>query len=180
MRILVFSDSHKDTESCSFIIDKIAGVDVVLHAGDHISDASFLKIKYPQIKFYSVPGNCDFSSESPDLSLCLEGKKIFMSHGHFYNVKSEQNYDSFLKKAIEAESDLAIFGHTHNPFYLNNGHLILLNPGSIKNRGTFGVVEIYDGKIKADICDSSSWFWFLLILHKFAHFEAILSNKIKS
>ena len=58
---------------------------------------------------------------------------------------------------MEAGADLAVFGHTHIPFYENSGNLILLNPGSIKYTRTFGIIEIDGSKICADICDADQW-----------------------
>lgn len=157
MRILVFSDSHHDVGSCVTMIDKIAGVDMVIHAGDHAADAEELQLMFPELDIRFVCGNCDFSKAPSKLSFKAEDKNVFLTHGHLYNVKYESEYQTLTESALEQNSDIAIFGHTHVPFYLNTGRLILLNPGSIKYGRTFGIVEIENGKLRADICDMSAW-----------------------
>ncbi len=157
MRILIFSDSHGDTSACANIIDKIAGTDVIIHAGDHASDAQMLKIRYPEKEFFFVPGNCDFSTLPSTLVFTLCEKNIFLTHGHTYNVKNDYKYQKLLQAASSSDAQMAIFGHTHQPYYENNGNLILLNPGSIKHSRTFAIAEIENGKLRADICNCDMW-----------------------
>lgn len=156
-RILIISDSHTDISICEKIINKISGVDMVIHAGDHAADALLLQKNFPKIDVRFVRGNCDYSDFSEDLLFAVDGCGIFVSHGHKYNVKYDCGYRLFRKAAEENNASLAVFGHTHNPYMDNNGKLILLNPGSIKYGRTFGIAEIEDNKIKADICDASTW-----------------------
>lgn len=151
MRILVFSDSHRDIESCIRVINNIVGVDMILHAGDHISDAKELCRMFPDIEFEYVPGNCDFSADDQDVVVEAEGKKIFLTHGHGYSVKYDDTYTELLKKAEALGCDCAVFGHTHKSLCDPRKKVLLLNPGSIKN-GTYGVIEIENGVLKAAVC----------------------------
>lgn len=151
MRILVFSDSHRDIESCIRVINNIVGVDMILHAGDHISDAKELCRMFPDIEFEYVPGNCDFSADDQDVVVEACGKKIFLTHGHGYSVKYDDTYQELLKKAESLGCDCAVFGHTHQSLCDPRRKVLLLNPGSIKN-GTYGVIEIENGVLKAAIC----------------------------
>lgn len=155
MRILVFSDTHHDISAAVSVIDKI-GADMIIHAGDHDTDAERLQKIYEDIPVKYVRGNCDYSSSPLDLNLDVGGKKIFITHGHSYNVKS--SYLAIQYKAEEEGADLVIFGHTHIPYCYNSGRRILLNPGSLKSGRTFGITEIENGKISADICNASDWF----------------------
>ncbi len=151
MRILVFSDSHRDIESCIRVINNIVGVDMILHAGDHISDAKELCRMFPEIAFEYVPGNCDFSADDQDVIVEAEGKKIFLTHGHGYSVKYDETYSELLQKAESLGCDCAVFGHTHQSLCDPRKKVLLLNPGSIKN-GTYGVIEIENGVLKAAVC----------------------------
>jgi len=157
MRIVIFSDSHGDVEACRSVIDKIPGIDMAIHTGDIISDIQKLGTFFPELDRRYVPGNCDFSALPSDLLFEVCGKKIFISHGHCYNVKNDSTYSKFKEKALSLGADMAVFGHTHKCVYENDGRLILINPGSIKYGRTFAIAEIEDGKIKADICDFSMW-----------------------
>lgn len=151
MRILVFSDSHRDIESCIRVINNIVGVDMILHAGDHISDAKELCRMFPEIAFEYVPGNCDFSADDQDVIVEAEGKRIFLTHGHGYSVKYDDTYSELLNKAESLNCDCAVFGHTHKSLCDPRKKVLLLNPGSIKN-GTYGVIEIENGVLKAAVC----------------------------
>lgn len=151
MRILVFSDSHRDIESCIRVINNIVGVDMILHAGDHISDAKELCRMFPEIEFEYVPGNCDFSADEQEVVIEADGKKIFLTHGHGYSVKYDDTYSELLKRAEDLGCDCAVFGHTHKSLCDPRKKVLLLNPGSIKN-GTYGVIEIENGVLKAAVC----------------------------
>ena len=155
MRILIFSDSHGDISLCTSVVTKI-GADMIIHAGDHAVDAQRLEKIFPDIPVKYVKGNCDFSSAPSELSFYLpENKKIYVTHGHIYNVKS--SYLSLELKSREENADLVIFGHTHIPYYLNTGETIFVNPGSIKSSRTFAVAELEDGKLSADILNAADW-----------------------
>lgn len=177
MRILVFSDTHRDIASCIRVIENIIGVDMVLHAGDHISDAREICRQFPNIEFEYVPGNCDFSSDDTEVVIEAEGKKIFLTHGHRYSVKTDENYSLLKERAKSLGCDCAVFGHTHISLADNSGDIALLNPGSIKQSGTYGVIEIENGVLKTAVCtvrtqynvfNSSFFYNILYILQKVA------------
>lgn len=157
LRILIFSDSHGDISACQTLINKISGINMIIHAGDHSSDAQLLQKHFPWLDIRYVRGNCDYSSTLEDLNFVAGNCSIFVSHGHKYNVKYDRDYRIFRAAATENNAKLAIFGHTHNPFISNDGKLILLNPGSIKFGRTFGIAEIENQHIKVDICNADSW-----------------------
>lgn len=153
MRILVFSDSHKDVESCAKVLQRIIGVDMVIHAGDHAKDAMALQELFPRIPVKYVSGNCDFADAPQELIVEAENKKILLTHGHGYGVKSEENYTTLRTHAENLSCDCVVFGHTHIGFSDISSKVILLNPGSIKYTKTFGVIEIENGKLKTAICN---------------------------
>ena len=154
MRILVFSDSHHDTSLAESVIRRIVGVDAVLHAGDHANDAEKLSAQFPDLPFYSVLGNCDFSSAQKELVVAAEDKKILLTHGHLYNVKNDYGFSSLFAHAKELGCDCAVFGHTHEGFCDVKSGITLLNPGSIRYGRTFGVIEIENGTLRAAVCDA--------------------------
>ena len=99
MRILVFSDTHREISPCIKVLGNIIGVDMVLHAGDHIDDAKELCRMFPEITFEYVPGNCDFSAADSEVIIEAEEKKIFLTHGHRYSVKTDENYSLLKERA---------------------------------------------------------------------------------
>ena len=154
MRILVFSDSHRDHKICIETVKRIIGVDMILHAGDLSSDAKKISVQFPDIPTYYVEGNCDFGDGAKEMVIEAGDKKIFLTHGHLYNVKYDAGYTSLFEKAKELGCDCAVFGHTHLGVCDVREGITLLNPGSIKSGRTFGVIEIENGKLRAAICDA--------------------------
>ncbi len=147
-RVIVISDTHQCIETCISMIKNINDMDLIIHAGDHWSDARELENHFPDIPIKYVRGNCDFSLAPVEELVEFEGKKIFVTHGHMYNVKSEPDrYDTIRKRGEELGADVVVFGHTHIPCNLNLGNITLLNPGSVKYTRNFGVIEIENGKI---------------------------------
>lgn len=148
MRILVFSDTHGTIRPCTWAIETIQDVDLILHAGDCVRDAEDLACLYPDIPFWYVRGNNDFSCNAPDekvIDVC--GKRIFLTHGHIYQVKYDSDYECLIQKGREKNADIIVFGHTHIPFEERKNHLSILNPGSVRFGNTYGVIEIENKKI---------------------------------
>lgn len=149
MNILIFSDTHHNIADPIEIIRCEDVVDAVIHAGDCEADAQAIFSAYPNIPMYSVSGNCDFMSSSPiELEITLGGKKIFITHGHTYNVKS--GLSRILSKA--ENYDLIVFGHTHKSVIEYVGNAIVVNPGSIKGYPrTYAKAIIEDNKLTVSI-----------------------------
>jgi putative phosphoesterase len=101
-------------------------VDCLLHTGDHHEDLDYIIKKY-KVKALGVRGNCDWRGAA-DILKGFAGRKIFLCHGHQYNVKLGLN--SIYYKGLEKKADIVIFGHTHVPLYTTENNLVLLNPGS--------------------------------------------------
>ena len=75
-------------------------------------------------------GNNDFFSELPrEEDFEIQGKHIFITHGHYYYVTMNEEY--LKKEAKKRGVDIVMYGHTHRPAYSKKDGLITLNPGSI-------------------------------------------------
>lgn len=155
MRVLVFSDTHNNVSRVEKVLNTIIGVDAVIHCGDGIGDIDAIKDEFPQIIFFRVRGNCDYMPEKAEQVLELGGKKIFVTHGHAYNVKSEHDFEyiTIRERGRELDADAVLFGHTHIPYNRNWGDIVVMNPGSIKYEGTYGVIEIEDDRLKSAVCN---------------------------
>lgn len=145
MKILVFSDSHGSTKPMIELVERNKP-DRILHLGDVVRDAYVLREKFPQIPLDLVRGNCDGRLPEPEeLHLTLEGRRIFLCHGHTYHVK----YD-WAEAAIAARAegaDILLFGHTHHAMYTYKSGLWIMNPGSVREGwdASYGVI-ILEGK----------------------------------
>lgn len=151
MRILVFSDTHGDISQCIRLVNTLTGINMIIHAGDHAQDAENLAAEFPNIPVRFVRGNCDISSAPCELIIEAEEKRIFLTHGHLYNVKNEFAFETLAEKVKSINCDLGIFGHTHLGYNANLGRFSLLNPGSIRYCSTYGVVEIDHGKLRTAV-----------------------------
>lgn len=158
MNFLVFSDSHgRASGMMEAFARQIKKPDAVFFLGDGLRDISYCDFGGTPI--YAVVGNCDYFatfgsvSAYSELELTLGGKKIFLSHGHEYDVKN--GYGRIVAEGAERGADIVLFGHTHNAFaeYLPEGEtdygvvlekpMYLMNPGSIGGFfRTWGCIEI--------------------------------------
>lgn len=151
MRILVVSDTHRDAFSLSQAVLQQPKAEIILHLGDGQEEAEQIKQLFPDRMVEAVRGNNDWASSLPATEeLCLEGKRIFMTHGHLYQVK--MGYYTIYCAARERKADLLLFGHTHTPYQDYDDGLYVLNPGSLHGSGgTYGVVDITAAGIVTNI-----------------------------
>lgn len=155
MRIGIISDSHGDIYGVRRAIKHMGSVDLIVHLGDYCRDAKKVSDDIGREIVY-VRGNCDFSREVPsELIIEKEGKKIFLTHGHNYNVKSD--YTNIYFKGLQEGADVVLFGHTHWPDVFEKDNILFLNPGSIsmprRGRETYGLLIIEGGQIFGNIVE---------------------------
>lgn len=151
-KILVLSDSHKDLEHMTAAVT-LENPDMIIHLGDHISDANKLSMQFPLLPLVAVPGNCDFSDEASVRMLKIEGFNLMLCHGHQYHVKS--SLLSLEYAAKEKKADAVLFGHTHRICCDYHNGLLIFNPGSIgepyyKGANSYGILEIDENGIHAN------------------------------
>lgn len=141
LRIAVFSDTHGDIAHMEQVVHR-ERPDLVLHLGDLCRDFEELQARMPSQIMQNVCGNCDGFTMTPDQRILqVEGKRILMTHGHRYHVKS--SYTSAVFAAREAQADILLFGHTHIACCEEVDGLWLLNPGACQGwRGTYGLIEL--------------------------------------
>lgn len=151
-KILVLSDSHRDIEHMQAAVS-LEKPDLIIHLGDHISDANKLTWQFPHIPMIAVPGNCDFSSEQTVRIINIEGYHLMICHGHQYHVKSSLLSIEYAAK--EKNADAVLFGHTHHICCDYHNGLLIFNPGSIgqppyKGSNSYGILEIDENGIHAN------------------------------
>ena len=126
MRALILSDSHGLEVELQSIRERHADVDLYIHCGDSELDKDDAAMK----GYKSVAGNCDWSQYPNTLILPFGDLKIFVTHGHLYNVKMTEL--NLLYKAEEVGANIVCFGHTHVAGVEEIKNIITLNPGSIR------------------------------------------------
>jgi putative phosphoesterase len=149
MKIVVFSDSHTEVGIMRSVV-KSTQPDLIIHLGDHLSDALKLQTFFPDIPMELLKGNNDFSGEYPrEKILTVEGKRIFMTHGDRYHVKNGMS--RVIEYGIAAGADIILFGHTHLPYSGKRNDVWIMNPGQIYQKASYGVIRIENGKIDCEI-----------------------------
>lgn len=127
-KILIISDSHGWTEELETVKQRHKDeVDYMIHCGD-----SELPNTSPEISgFVTVRGNCDHKDQFPEeASVTACGRKLFVTHGHLYSVKS--TLMNLYYRAKEVQADIVCFGHSHLLGMECIDDILFLNPGSIR------------------------------------------------
>lgn len=128
MKILITSDTHGYYGKISDLILSRGDIDLMLHAGDGVEDCK--NIYYETgIDYYVVNGNNDFFSDEPyNKIIDLNGRKIFLTHGHKEGI--DYSLSNLIEKAKENSCDIAILGHIHRYIEMKRAGILILNPGS--------------------------------------------------
>lgn len=154
MKILVLSDSHGNIIGVREAIRRNPDADMIIFLGDGISDIEAVAESDALHAFCAVRGNCDFSAylrgKAVTRAEMLDvGRKIFITHGDAYGVKS--GYENILRAGVSRGADIVLFGHTHLPleYYDSDTGVYLFNPGSISREyggGSFGIINLGRGE----------------------------------
>ncbi|SHJ99224.1 hypothetical protein SAMN02745248_01493 [Hathewaya proteolytica DSM 3090] len=149
MIISIISDTHRDIESMRKSLDMVKKSNTIIHLGDNVEDVEFYKRNFSEAIFY-VKGNCDLGSKIKTeeiIEMC--GKRIFITHGHNYNVK--YGLLNLKYKAMQEDANIVLYGHTHKAEITFEQGIWFINPGSLckplyGNR-SFATIGIRDSKI---------------------------------
>ena len=143
MRLVVLSDSHRRVSTMLDIIEKhIHTADYFIFLGDMDNDFDEVISLYPNLKYFRVAGNNDYSSQHPlSMEIRLANKLIYICHGHTHYVK--HGYGEIISHAKKINADICLFGHTHTQYndYINS--LYIMNPGAVCN-GEYALIDIVD------------------------------------
>lgn len=151
MRILVVSDTHRDSASLHEAIERQKKAEVIIHLGDGEEEMNDMKYVFPKKSILQVRGNCDWCSMLPVVGeITLEGKKIFYTHGYTYEVK--YGLYTIYQAARDRHADILLFGHTHQAMTDYCDGLYVMNPGSLcGSTGTYGIIDITPAGIVTNI-----------------------------
>ncbi|MFC7440792.1 metallophosphoesterase family protein [Laceyella putida] len=146
MRVLILSDSHGNAKLLNEIVRRVKA-DQVIHCGDFCTDQADL----PKVPMTVVRGNCDWERVPQEQVWERGGLRIFVTHGHKYQVKSTPLPMRYRTEEVGAR--IGCFGHSHFPFCEEVGGVLLINPGSISYpRGfphaTYAILEKTREKLK--------------------------------
>ncbi len=143
MRVLVLSDSHRRVSLLEQAILAQPEARHLIFLGDGEEDMEQASLLCNSLsgsyRIFKVRGNCDWYSALPEELLeTLAQRRVFMTHGHGYMVKSSD--EALLQAAKDAGASIALYGHTHVPVHAFTQGIHLFNPGSIAN-GSYGAID---------------------------------------
>jgi uncharacterized protein len=159
MKVLILSDSHGLTKELLDIKERHKNdVEFMLHLGD-----SELSSQSEEMSGFSVVrGNCDFDSNYPnDMIVLLNGLKVYLTHGHLYNVKMSLMNLSY--RAREVGASIVCFGHSHIAGAELIDDVLFINPGSfrlprMRKERTYVIVEVDNNQADVVFYDSEGNF----------------------
>lgn len=156
MKIVIVSDTHGNNKEVLVSILEDEKPDLLIHLGDYVEDGEKIS-KILEVPSVIVKGNGDFRSNYPeDRVIEVEGKKIFLTHGHRYDVR--YSIDKIYYRALELGADIVLFGHSHIALNTWEDGILIMNPGSpslprdINRTKSYGVIKIGED-IKSEIVE---------------------------
>lgn len=141
MQILVMSDTHSDANVIEQVKKYYPNMDAIIHCGD-----SELNMSHPSLSGMTVVrGNCDRDKSFPEESIVeVDGVKVYVTHGHLYNVKT--SVLNLLYRGKEIGADIVLFGHSHVLGAEQIEDTLFVNPGSLllprgRKEKSFAIIE---------------------------------------
>jgi len=143
-RIVVVSDTHGQSDSLCRVLEQQPHARHIVFLGDCLRDTELAMAMFDDRHWYRVRGNNDWWSESGNVPdddlLCVDGCRLFLTHGHAYSVK--WGIERAVTAAQARQAQVLLFGHTHVPLVDYQDGIHVLNPGSLGYGDTYGLVDI--------------------------------------
>lgn len=139
MKIGVLSDTHLTHVTQEFMViceQFLAGIDLVLHAGDFVSpDVVAYLARGP---FHGVYGNMD----GFDTKKLLPSKKV-IEIGHYrlgliHGTGSPKGIENRIRGEFSGRVDAIVYGHSHRAANAVREGVLFFNPGSASRFSRFG------------------------------------------
>ena len=166
MKIIVFSDTHRNFSSVCKIMALQQDADLFVFLGDGERDILAFLDKEPALrdKFLLLQGNCDSGvvnpGTQPQIAYSLPfGHKLFAAHGHQFHVGF--GTERMVWEAQQCHADIVLYGHTHVRDERFEDGVYILNPGSASiprdgKKPSYGVISISENGVLTNIMDVPS------------------------
>lgn len=150
MKVLIVSDTHGKDEKLEEAVMRETPFDYLIHCGD-VEGREFYIEALAECPCTIVSGNNDFFSDLPrESEIELGGRRIMVTHGHYYGVSMDVY--GLVDEAKSRNVQIAMFGHTHKPMAELRDGVLVINPGSLSyprqegRKPSYAVMEIEEGK----------------------------------
>ena len=127
MKIGIITDTHKKTKRAKKAIDLLLEekVEFILHAGD-IVEEEVLEYLEAKIKNIAVLGNNDFHLYS-----AMDKYNLFTEPYYFKLANKTFKLMHYPQYMFPLDSDIIVYGHTHDVDITFNGKNLILNAGEV-------------------------------------------------
>ena len=157
MLVAVIADTHLRRpgalpEAC---VRRLAESELILHAGDVISEGAFAELAAIGPPVRAVAGNVDESALAVRLPERLELELDGARCGLIHDAGTAGGRLARLRKAFPG-CDAVIFGHSHIPLHERDGGFQIFNPGSPtarrrQPRHTMGILSARHGSLAFEL-----------------------------
>ena len=121
-RIGLISDTHGLLRVGNY--DALAGVELILHAGD-VGGDDIHDEQQTIAPVHAVSGNTDFPGQyDSEFIVTIGGRSVHVSHGHEVGSPTPE------KLAARYSQDVLVYGHTHQQRVTRVGERLVINPGA--------------------------------------------------
>jgi putative phosphoesterase len=151
MLIGLISDTHSLIRAEA--LAALAGVDLILHAGD-VGSHTVLRELQAIAPTQAVYGNVDdpILGLPQALDLTLDRLRIHVSHGHELGSPTPANL------LYSYRADIIVYGHTHKPLIERRENTLIVNPGAAGPRRfnlkpSVGFLRLGNGTAEAEITE---------------------------
>ena len=152
MRILVTSDSHRNTLALKRAVNAAKPFDAFIFLGDGEDDYNEVTMSLAGIDTYAVRGNNDYYSMlAQTAAVEIGGQRFLLTHGHKYAYGGLMGGGTLASAAKQNDCRIALFGHTHCRYFSEEDGVYLFNPGSVSlprdgQPPSYGIITIENGK----------------------------------
>jgi uncharacterized protein len=147
VKIIVLSDTHNSVALCEQALKPEHPAELLIHLGDYVEDGAQLSERLG-LELVAVRGDNDFTEGPLERELTINGVKMFLSHGHHYDI--DDGLDRIYDEARQRGARLVLFGHSHQPGIFDRDGVTLFNPGSLylaEKEKSFGVMRLETSRI---------------------------------
>jgi uncharacterized protein len=146
----LISDTHGQLRPS--VHQALAGVDLILHAGDVGGDEILFELR-TIAPVHAVYGNTDDQNDpslTNEIAMDIGGVSIHVSHGHELGSPNPE------RLADRYSQDILVYGHTHKQLTARLGGQLIINPGAagpqrFKLLPTCARLTIENGKADVEI-----------------------------
>ncbi|MBD3830743.1 MAG: YfcE family phosphodiesterase [Arcobacter sp.] len=127
MKIGILSDSHLKSDYTKEVIDflKAQKCEYLIHAGDLCIEKNLQLLEESELKYIAVFGNNDRAL------LSLSSKYNIKAEPYYFKIQDSKFKLMHLPYHLTPDSDIVIFGHTHEFECDYKNKTLFLNPGEV-------------------------------------------------